>query len=224
MDDTASEHQEGEGVQAIRTELAQHEAAVEGTELRLSGTQMIQVGRIQVGVGDQRYRRDDRLRAEYNRLVTEERSLMREQGLRPNQQLSQLFDRLVRLEDVLDQHDARIEAVLRERTDEMRAIVEEESGKIEGYRLSLAQLETETEEVVGAITYAGFMNVRSRFYDLVLRADVGRIDVAWQRREEHRSRVDMLTRERNREIQVLDDEFQDIMDTNESSSTEEAEE
>ena len=149
---------------------------------------------------------------------------MREQGLRPNQQLSQLFDRLVRLEDVLDQHDARIEAVLRERTDEMRAIVEEESGKIEGYRLSLAQLETETEEVVGAITYAGFMNVRSRFYDLVLRADVGRIDVAWQRREEHRSRVDMLTRERNREIQVLDDEFQDIMDTNESSSTEEAEE
>ena len=223
LDDTREQHGEGEGVQAIRTELAQHEAAVLAYRAEIARiTQMIQVGRIQVGVGDQRYRRDDRLRDEYNRLVSEERSLMEAQGIRPNREMSGLFDRLSRLEDTLDQHDARIDAVLTERTDEMRAIVEEESGKIEGYRQSLVQLESETEEVVGAITYAGFMNVRSRFYNLVLRADVGRIDVAWQRREEHRSRVDMLTRERNREIQVLDDEFQDIMDTDESSSDEEA--
>ena len=47
---------------------------------------------------------------------------------------------------------------------------------------------------------------------MVLKADVGRVDIAWAQREEHRMRVDMLTRERNREIQLLDDEFREIMD------------
>ena len=54
--------------------------------------------------------------------------------------------------------------------------------------------------------------VRARFYDLVLRADVGNIDVSWADREEHRQRVELLTRQRATEIQALDDEFQEIMD------------
>jgi hypothetical protein len=62
------------------------------------------------------------------------------------------------------------------------------------------------------VTYANFAAVRRRFYDLVLRADVGTIDVSWADREEHRMRVELLTRERAREIQALDDEFQEIMD------------
>jgi hypothetical protein len=66
--------------------------------------------------------------------------------------------------------------------------------------------------VVGSVTYANFAAVRRRFYDLVLRADVGTIDVSWADREEHRMRVELLTRERAREIQALDDEFQEIMD------------
>ena len=46
----------------------------------------------------------------------------------------------------------------------------------------------------------------------MLRADVGKIDVAWARREDHRLRIDALTRERARELQALDDEFRDVMD------------
>jgi hypothetical protein len=91
--------------------------------------------------------------------------------------------------------------------------VDEEAAHVVTYRESLAALEGETEEVIGAIAHQNFMDVRDRFYDMVLRADVGRVDVAWAEREEHRLRVDMLTRERQREMQVLDDEFSDIMDT-----------
>ncbi len=66
--------------------------------------------------------------------------------------------------------------------------------------------------MVGAITYLNFDRIRQRFSDLVLRADVGKIDVAWARREDARLRIDALTRERAREIQALDDEFRDVMD------------
>jgi hypothetical protein len=87
-----------------------------------------------------------------------------------------------------------------------------ETRNVEGYRGQLATLETEAEDVVGGVTFANFSLVRARFYDLVLRADVGTIDVSWAEREEHRTRVEMLTRSRAFEIQALDDEFQEIMD------------
>jgi hypothetical protein len=56
--------------------------------------------------------------------------------------------------------------------------------------------------------------VPDRFYELVLRADLGTIDIAWARREDHRLRIDSLTRGRARELQALDDEFRDVMDQN----------
>ena len=123
-----------------------------------------------------------------------------------------LFSRIARIEADLEQHDRLIDERVEERVADMRRVIGEESAKMVGYRETLATLEDETEDVVGAITYTSFSTVRDRFYDLVLRADVGRIDVTWALREEHRMRVDMLTRERSRELQALDDEFRDIMD------------
>ena len=64
--------------------------------------------------------------------------------------------------------------------------------------------------------YLNFNRIHDRFYELVLRADVGKIDVAWAKREDHRLRIDALTRERARELQALDDEFRDVMDQNQA--------
>jgi len=84
----------------------------------------------------------------------------------------------------------------------------------------LRSLEGETEDVVGAIAYLNFHRVRDRFYELVLRADLGKIDISWARREDHRLRIDALTRERARELQALDDEFRDVMDENQGGEGE----
>jgi hypothetical protein len=46
----------------------------------------------------------------------------------------------------------------------------------------------------------------------VLKADVGVVDVGWADREEHRTRIENLTRDRARALQSLDDEFSEIMD------------
>ena len=59
---------------------------------------------------------------------------------------------------------------------------------------------------------AAVVESQKRFYDLVLKADVGVIDVGWAEREEHRTRIELLTRERSRSMQSLDDEFREIMD------------
>jgi len=205
IDTTEGEQQDPE---SVRSELRQHRAAVDEYRETIGELEgLIEVARIQVGVGDARYQRDDRLRDEYRRLVEEERRLGG-----GNSRTEPLFQRMVGIEQNLDTHDRAIDAAVEERIADMRRIIDEERGNLTGYREALVDLEGETEVVVGAVTQATFVDVRDRFYDLVLRADVGRIDVAWQQREEHRMRVDMLTRERSREIQALDDEFRDIMD------------
>ncbi len=199
--------------EAVERELALQKQGVEAYRDQIRHLERaIEVGRIQVGVGDARYQRDDRLRAEYNALVERERRLMAAQGLRRDPKVDRLFGRIAAIEARLDAHDQRVDAVLAERVAEMRRVVEEERQKLTGYREALGQLEVEAEDVVGAVAFMNFDGVRRRFYDLVLRADVGRIDVAWARREEHRMRIDMLTRERARELQAIDDEFREVMD------------
>ncbi|MFW5920591.1 MAG: tetratricopeptide repeat protein, partial [Polyangiales bacterium] len=213
LSDTTEQGDAPEGAEGVQQELKQQREAVEGYRERIEELErQIEIGRIQVGVGDSRYQRDDRLRKEYNELVERERELLAAAGVQRPAELDRLFGRVAEVESVLDQHDARIEEVLEERVGDMRGVIEEESDKLGGYRDELTALETETEEVVGAVTYANFDDVRGRFYDLVLRADVGRIDVGWARREEHRLRIDMLTRERSRELESLDDEFREIVD------------
>ena len=205
--DTAENDIENEAT--VLEEIARQEAAVAAYREQIQQLErLIEVGRIQVGVGDSRYQRDDRLRAEYQSLVDQERRLS---GANRSE-AEPLFRRLASIESAIDQHDARVDRVVEERVADMRRVIDEEQAKLDGYRNAIAGLEGEAEEVIGAVTANTFQEVRERFYDLVLRADVGRIDVAWARREEHRMRVDMLTRERSRELQALDDEFRDIMD------------
>ncbi len=194
---------------AVRAEASIHRASVREyrrqiQELRIA----LEAARLQVGVGDDRYSRQDRIRDEYARLAQREAALGGGGGSRGEE----LFRRLAAAERRLDQRDGEIERLANERAAEIRRQVDEESQRIVGYQQAIAALDTEAEEVVGAVTYQNFRLVQRRFYDLVLRADVGRIDVSWAVREEHRMRVETLTRERQREIQALDDDFREIMD------------
>ena len=202
---------------ALRAQLAEHEAEIKGYEEQLTWIRRrLEVGRLRVGVGDKRYQADDVERDKFIDLVDRERELAGSAG----PQYDTAYKRVAALERQLDQRDAEVAAVVRQRVSQMLATVEQETANLGRYRAALGSLEGETEDVVGAITYLNFNRVHDRFYDLVLRADVGKIDVSWARREDHRVRIDTLTRERARELQALDDEFRDVMDQHQGSEVE----
>jgi TolA-binding protein len=209
LQDTQDARQNPVGVAAMESELSGQRAAVEGFrdqvgELKLA----IESAQLSAGVGDPRFQRDDTLRNRYNELVERERGLL---GVRDGK-LDSLFARVAAIDTTVGARDAQIDAAVSDRVTEMRGALATETTNVEGYRGQLAQLEADAEDVVGGVTYNNFLAVKQRFYELVLRADVGTIDVSWADREEHRMRVEILTRERAREIQALDDEFQEIMD------------
>jgi TolA-binding protein len=219
MADTATTNTDAAGAAALANELAVQQAAVVAYREQIAQIHlMIERARLQVGVGDERYVRDERTREDYTRLVERERTLIRASGGGARLAESDaIFAKIQRIEQQLDTKDRLLDEVVAERTAEIQRVIDEETLKVSGYRTQLAALEGETVEVVGEITYANFSQVRQRFYDLVLRADVGRIDIAWAEREEHRMRIEMLTRERTRDMQALDDEFREIMDDGASS-------
>ncbi len=193
----------------LEAQLTDHQAEIADYEERLVWIRRrLEVGRLHVGVGDKRYQSDARQRSNFNDLAKREREITGSAGAA----FDSAHQRIAAAERLLDQRDAEVDTVVRKRVAQMMAVVDEETQNLSRYRSALASLEGETEEVVGAIAYLNFERIRRRFYDLVMRADVGRIDVAWAKREDHRLRIDALTRERAREIQALDDEFRDVMD------------
>ncbi|RLB50648.1 MAG: hypothetical protein DRH23_03910, partial [Deltaproteobacteria bacterium] len=196
---------------ALRAQLDLHAAEVKKHEEQLTWIRRrLEVGRLHVGVGDNRYRADDAERVKFNSLVERERELAGSSG----PAYDAAFSRVAAVERQLDQRDAEVADMVRRRVAEMLVVVDEEPVKRARYRVLLRSLEGETEDVVGAIAYLNFHRVRDRFYEFVLRAALGKINISWARREDHRLRIDALTRERARELQALGDEFRDVMDEN----------
>lgn len=213
LTDTAAQR-DASGAEAIRRELEGHRASVAEYREQIRQLEIaLEASRLQVGPGDARYQRHDQLRREHARLAALERERI------GNPRVSALFERIDTIERQLDAREQEVLQVVEERVADIRRQLREESENLIGYRQALTGLESETEEVVGGVTYENFLQVQHRFYDLVLRADVGRIDVAWARREEHRMRVEMLTRERAREMRALDDEFREIMEDSEQQGS-----
>ena len=203
------EERNPDGLAAQRTELESHRGSVASyreqiRELRIQ----LEAARLQVGPGDSRHVRNDRLRREHARLVNLERQRLGD----GDPALAELFRRIDDVEARLRSRDEEIDRRVDERVRNIQRQLEEESARIAGYRQALTELELETEDVVGGVTFDNFRQVQDRFYQLVLQADVGRVDVAWARREEHRMRIEMLSGDRARDLQVLTDEFQEILD------------
>ena len=208
------------GVDAINAELAAQKQAVKGFRARREAlVRQLERARLTVGPGDPPGKEAEAARARYDALVAQERAAA---GADADARYAALFQQIDALDARAAAREQTVWQVANERVGAMRVVVDEERSNLDRYRATLGGLKDETEDVVGAIAYAHFLAVSQRFYQLVLEADVGEVDVAWARREEHRMRVDELTRARAREVQALDDEFKEIEGTPARTETEEA--
>jgi tetratricopeptide (TPR) repeat protein len=200
--------------EALQAELADQQREARQYEDRLVEIRRgLEVGRLHVGVGDKRYQVDDRERSKFLDLVERERRLAGSAGVG----YDAAHKRIAAVERLLDQRDSELQDIVQRRAARMLSVVDQETANLRRYRKALTALEGETVDVVGAIAYLNFNRIHDRFYELVLRADLGKVDLAWAKREEHRQRVDELTRERARQLQALDDEFRDVMDQGRSA-------
>jgi tetratricopeptide (TPR) repeat protein len=202
----------------FEAELTQNEADISVYKTQMTDLRrMIDMSRTQVGFGDQRFIEDAEARVAFRRVLAQETRLAAAgAGGRGAVGYAQRIDPVLQQADAAD---ARLEAAFADlesrvgkRTAELKATLDAEVAKLAEYNRTLEGLDSEGRLVVGQVAMRNFQLVRDRLKNIVLRADVGVTEEAWELREEQLTRVRNLQLERSRSEQQLNEELREVLD------------
>ena len=177
----------------------------------------VEAGKVQVGFGDKRFVEDAQTRQQYKQLLAQEVALSAQgQGgaslAAYARRVQPVLQRAAQIDQTVEASLARIESEVGAKAQELRTIVQRETTNIVDYSLQLEELDKEARVLVGEVARRNFGQVRERLREIVLRADVGITEEAWELREEQYTRVRRLKIERARGEQRLREELEEVLD------------
>lgn len=178
---------------------------------------MIRSGRVIAGFGDQRFIEDEQVRTRYAIVLRKELELG-SAGAGGNKvaSYSQKALPVIKQADEADAQinaiKAEIEAEVERKTQLVIADVNAETEKLVGYQVRLEELDGQARVLVGEVMMRNFGFVRDRLKSMILRADVGITQQAWEVREDQITRVRTLTRERAQQERTLREELNEVLD------------
>ncbi|QSQ19411.1 tetratricopeptide repeat protein [Pyxidicoccus parkwayensis] len=79
------------------------------------------------------------------------------------------------------------------------------------YDAEVAEVTGNARNIVGRIAYESFRRVRQQFYDLVLKADVGVVDVSFTEKQDRTTEIQKLSAQKDKALHELDAEFRDVL-------------
>jgi tetratricopeptide (TPR) repeat protein len=171
----------------------------------------LQIGRDLAGVGDPSVAAASAARDQVRAAEDAEHKLLA--GLRgASQRLAALGDRAARLAGELAETERQIDRIVDTGLQEVRGTLAQARKELAQYRGELGGHEAESRTLGGSILAASFQAVKVKFYDIVIRTDVGNVDVAWSQKEDVDDDVKRLNLSRQRELKSLKDEFRDVLD------------
>lgn len=205
-------------VARFNTELDENERLLkQRTQEVVDLRRQIEIGRAQIGIGDARYQNDAVARVQFRDALEREVQLATQGNAGGNaqryaQRVRAALESARAVEDRLVAQFAELERQVGARIGEVQGKVEAERVKINGYNMTLGQYDAEAHDLVGQVAKRNFLFVRDKLRNIVLRADVGITEQAWEVREEELDRVHNLQTERAREEQLLDEELREVLD------------
>ncbi len=174
--------------------------------------------RLAVGVSDTDVKLAAELRAEYDDLLKRQHAVAVEIGSRLGagdrakvEQIESIVDRTRNVEQLAVGFLARVEDTINNKLSSIEAELGQEKKRVVAYRDRLGGVGSESATVGGSILALNFQQVAARFYNVVVRADVGIIDIAWALKDNTTREENRLIAERKRELKLLDDQFKDVL-------------
>ncbi|WP_428267991.1 tetratricopeptide repeat protein [Haliangium sp.] len=212
--DAASEG--GAELVELRTELASLREELDG--LRRDTT----LAKDMAGTGDEAALRGREIRTALSEALAREQGLMlriasRAQGAGEGDD-SERGERVARLlaatQEVGDQVHALerlIDDVVEFALADVRSALVEEKAHLVAIKRELGEREAESRELGGRVVGDSFDTVAERLYDVLVRADVGVVDVTWSQKEDGDQAVQRLRIEERREQRRIEDQLRDLL-------------
>ncbi|HTP49244.1 MAG TPA: tetratricopeptide repeat protein [Anaeromyxobacteraceae bacterium] len=94
----------------------------------------------------------------------------------------------------------------------IRAQVAAERQRLEEASAELAAAQRQTKDLVGEMALESFKQVRRQFYDLVLKADVGMVDVAWQRKRDRTEKIQELASQKAADLAAMEADYKSVLE------------
>jgi tetratricopeptide (TPR) repeat protein len=170
-----------------------------------------------LGVGDAVSVEEGKLRAELKQVVDLEKALAAHVMVRlpPAQrakveQIQSVLERVASVEERVAAFNQRVDQAVEQRLAETRTILAEEKVKVSGYKQQVTEYEHQSDALGGTAALLALRGVRNRAYTLVVESDVGVTDVAWALKDSKSQSVSRLQREQERERRLLEEEFQQV--------------
>ncbi len=113
-------------------------------------------------------------------------------------------ERAARVEMAVATSAARRARLLKERVAVERASLEEASK-------GLDRVLADSRELVGKVAYRSYGAVREQFYKLVLKADIGIVDIAWTRKRERLDKIQQLSMQKSTELQQIELDYKGLL-------------
>jgi tetratricopeptide (TPR) repeat protein len=201
----------------FRLEIEANERDLQGYEQRIAQyREAIENGRVQSGFGDQRYINDDTARRRFRDLLTREAALCAAGQDADAAEFARSIQPLLARADAIDLRlegsRSELERQATAQAEVLRTKIGDELATVETRAAALDQVDQEARLLVGEVAMKAFAGVRERLKGIVLRADVGIVQEAWEEREEQALRVRQLQRERAHEEQTLNDELREVLE------------
>ncbi len=113
-----------------------------------------------------------------------------------------------------------IDGRVREKTAEMTKVLEHEKGNIAEYQATVAEYEEESRRIARDIGFYLIRKAQGHLADIVLEADLGLVDVAWQRKQDKQAKVRELQDERAAKVKSLQNVLESLVGGNEAEEDE----
>jgi chromosome segregation ATPase len=197
---------EKDRVDALRAEIRGTLKELE--DLRAQIQAEIAESRSMVGVGDDVVRAEGNVRKRYQDALARAESMLGSQGLDSSMQTARA--EFPQQHQRLDAYFAKLESLVDEKVSEIRSEIEGEERLLAEHRASLQELMFASQGGAGVLAYLNFMRTRAKFDELVLRADVGLIDVKWQKKERISNQINQLFEDRTSELRMLQEAFNEV--------------
>jgi len=139
------------------------------------------------------------------------RSALETDALGVASRFDQQRQKLTTLRQDVGSLEARIDRQIRGRVAELQRAVAREALELERLERSHARVDAEARRLLEPVADRTLAAVDTELTTVLMKADVGLIDVAWARKQAETSRVDDMIRQLREQTQALEAEFADVL-------------